>query len=316
MTIIDSSDPQAVIDDQLHWQLANRAVLTTAVVRELERSDNPAWDKRPRAALQALNSYLRDELGLASGRPNEGLDGLEVPQRLQPLIEEIRRGAAVCEHMRIMWTADTRAEYAGDLRKLTAALAEWRTADILNFTPVADRMAPDLAWDRTISRDDKYLLYMVTHHSLDIRKVGVTVSDRLETWRRRGWQLIRTIEFDSETALRAAEHFAIQQLDRLKARSGPRMESLYPNLDRNGRTEMYDPAFAWHSLDALISDGLRTSLAAIEPVPPQWISEPRKAAANKAWKHPNRNGTAAAEKAVITRRANAGGAKTHPGAQG
>ena len=59
-----------------------------------------------------------------------------------------------------------------------------------------------------------------------------------------------------------------------------------------------------------------TSLAEIEPVPPLWISEPRTAAANKAWKHPDRDGTAAAKKAVITRRANAIASGTNPGAHG
>lgn len=312
MTIIDSSDPQVVVDDQLHGQLANRAVLTTAFVRELERSDNPVWDKRPRAALNALSAYLCDELGFEHGRPDDGLDDLDVPTKFQPLLDEIRRGVVVCDCLRMLCTADTGTEYFGDLRKLNAALANWRTADALSFSAPTDWKVADNAWDRALTDEARNLLYMVAHQALDIRKIGITVSDRLDTWRRRGWMLVRTIGFDDEAALRAAEHLAIQQLDRLKARSSPRMKALFSNLDSDGRTEMYDPVFAPQSLDALISDGLKTSLSGIEPLRPLWISEPLKAAAQKAWKHPDRDGKAAAKKAVATRQQNAAASQEVP----
>jgi hypothetical protein len=314
MTIIDSSDPQVVIDEQLHWRLVNRAVLTTAVVRELQATDNPAWDKRPRAALQALSAYLRDVVGFERGRPDDGLDELlelDLPEKFKPLVEEIRRGVVVCKCMMMLWTADTSTEYTGDLRKLNAALADWRMGDAMFFAPVDAWKVPSKTWELGIANAGTYVLYMVAHQTLDIRKVGITVSDRLDTWRRRGWDLVKTIEFDDEASLRAAERRALQQLDRLGARATPRMEALYANLDANGRTEMYDPAVAPQNLAVLISEHFVEQLGGVEPAAPIWITEPLKAAAKKAWNHPSRDGKAAAKKAVATRQQNALDSEAH-----
>lgn len=144
-------------------------------------------------------------------------------------------------------------------------------------------------------------LYLVAHPALGIRKIGKTVADRLDLWRQRGWILIDEKSFTDRAALAAAERLALERLDRLGARATVRMGALFPNLDSNGRHEMFDPDLFSGGIIDLLGDAVGQAARATEPVVPPWIADARSHAALKAHEHPGRDQAAAARKAARTK---------------
>lgn len=146
MSITASSDPGAVEHDRAIWLLEARAVLTTAVCRELDASANPMGNRRSWIALIFLRTWIRDELGAEFTWPGDGLpklsdDGqivgspgsMTVPDDGQALLREIIAGVPACHSLAMTRTADTQRELNSDIEKLAAALAEWRTARDAGF---------------------------------------------------------------------------------------------------------------------------------------------------------------------------------------
>jgi len=147
---------------------------------------------------------------------------------------------------------------------------------------------------------------MVECAPLQLRKVGVTVATRLETWRRRGWTVVEAIAFGDEPSLRTAERLALTRLDQMSARSTPHMKAVFSNLADDGRTEMYDPIAFDGNLSRLLGADMGTDLGDSPALPPSWISDPRRHAAQKAWT----NGKLALKRSSAAKRAaGAGGSQ-------
>lgn len=307
MKIVDSSIPGLANEDAAKWLLTERAMLTSLVCRELESAADTI-DRRPRAALNALRLWLRDVMEIEFGYPDRRIDDMVVPPGCEDLIEEIRAGSPVAARFVMLNTADTQSEVNSDTVKLNDALAVWRKASATGFRtePVS---APPVPVES--AEDTTPLMYMVAHAELRLRKVGITrlasdgkpESNRLALWRQRGWDLVEVRTFEAPGQMSAAEDTALDRLDRMHARATARMAALFPNLEANGRTEMYDPLCFDRDLTSLLSPELGDKLDGVAPNVPLWISAPKSAAAVKAMQHPGRDNSAAARKAWLTRKA-------------
>lgn len=298
MTIIASSDPATLDAANAFALLRDRAVQTSAVCLELDSADRYA-DLRPRYLLSQLRGWIRDVTGIEYAIPSDGIDDMVVPEGGERLLTEITVGAEVCDALAMYWTADTGVESAHDAELIREALDRWRFARAQRFANI-DTTDTTLKWPGT----EKHLLYIVEHRELGVRKLGRTSADRLSTWRQRGWSLIDTARFDDVAALAVAESEALARLDKLCARSTSRMGALFANLDTNGRTEMFDPSSYRGGISELLGDPMGQRLVKTVPTVPPWIADRRSAAARKAWQHPNRNGSEAAQRAAATRRRN------------
>jgi hypothetical protein len=303
MKITESSDPTQVEASNVRWMLTERVALTTAICNELDSGDG-FGNYRAKALLGRLRGWIHDVLDSKSAWPDEGLQDLEVPQELQPMLNECILGAKVCKHLSMYWTADNGTELASDAAKIERSLAEWRAARAAGFTATAG--------DPQVSVPKGKHLYMIEHAGLHLRKVGVAESaGRLAQWTRRGWTLLETIRYDTLAELRADEAIALYRLDQFHARSSTQMKAWFPNLTPDGRTEMFDPTCFRGTLRDLLSPELAAKMQHVERVEPPWISEPRSEAARKAHLHPDRDQSAASKKAWETMRAD-GEAKDGP----
>jgi hypothetical protein len=115
MRLIASSDPGAVNLDHARRLLEERVVLTTAVVRELQRCGSSYSSGRPRAALNLLRRWVGEGYeAKVETHPSDGLDDMLVSEGAEDLMAELRAGAKICEALAMLWTADTRREFEGD----------------------------------------------------------------------------------------------------------------------------------------------------------------------------------------------------------
>ena len=115
MRLIGSSDPGAVDRDRARWLLCERVVLTTAVVRELQRSDGDYTGERARAALDLLRRWVGERYEAdVETHPSDGLASMVVPDGYEDVMAELRAGAVVCEDLAMAFTADTQRELADD----------------------------------------------------------------------------------------------------------------------------------------------------------------------------------------------------------
>lgn len=147
----------------------------------------------------------------------------------------------------------------------------------------------------------EHRLYLIEHLGLRLRKIGITSgASRLNKWDTRGWSLVETRIYDTFTGARTTEWYALRALDQRGARSSDRMKAIFANLDRDGRTEMFDPDVYDAGLGPLVDDFDRLAFVPSEFPPPPWIAERRREAALKATS--GRDNSAAARKAWITRR--------------
>jgi hypothetical protein len=123
------------------------------------------------------------------------------------------------------------------------------------------------------------LLYMLEQPEFRVRKVGITVSERLAVWACRGWTILETIEYTSDDQLHAAEAAALYRLDQFRARGSENMQALFPTLHSDGRNEMFDPLCFRGTLDDLLGDDIGEQLRSVERVEPTWIVRLRHEAA-------------------------------------
>ena len=107
--------------------LAERAILTRAVCRELLESSGRFDDQRPCVALSFLLQWIQETLPeslmiqpAAGGQyqrepyPADGIDLMVVPEGCQDLLQEIRDGAQVAQALFMLLTADTPSQAKGD----------------------------------------------------------------------------------------------------------------------------------------------------------------------------------------------------------
>ena len=134
-------------------------------------------------------------------------------------------------------------------------------------------------------KSNAFVLYLCEHAEMRIRKIGITRTRRLELWRQRGWTVLETIEHPDAPSMIAAEALALLRLDQYGARASKRMEALFPNLDRNGRPEMYDPLLWRGGLASLLSERVAEAVGHREPIAAPWVTESRSHAATKAMKN-------------------------------
>jgi hypothetical protein len=137
MRLAGSSNPSDVQRDTAVRLLAERAVLTRAVCRELSEAGRFA-DRRPCVALAFLLGWIVENLPesfrfrsaagtLAQREPraSDGLDRMVVPDGCEDLLQEIRAGAEVGDALATLLTADNPIESSGDEAVIRDRLAAY-----------------------------------------------------------------------------------------------------------------------------------------------------------------------------------------------
>jgi len=127
MRLVGSSYPGDVERDTAVRLLAERAVLTRAVCRELLEAGGGFADRRPLVALAFLLRWIQENLPESlliqpavggpyqrEPYPGDGMDRMVVPDGCQDLLEEIRDGAQVAQALFMLMTADTPTQARGD----------------------------------------------------------------------------------------------------------------------------------------------------------------------------------------------------------
>jgi hypothetical protein len=145
MRLVESSNPGDVERDTAVRLLAERAVLTRAVCRELVECSGGYAERRPCVALFFLFRWIHEnlpeslEVHAAAGnvylrepRASDGIDRMAVPPGCEELVQEIRDGAQVGDALAMLLSADTPSQVRGDETaisdRLTAYWAKHATA--------------------------------------------------------------------------------------------------------------------------------------------------------------------------------------------
>ncbi|HEY2882126.1 MAG TPA: hypothetical protein VGJ15_06820, partial [Pirellulales bacterium] len=118
--------------------LAERAVLTRAVCRELAEINGRFNARRPMVALSYLLRWVSEtmpealEFKAAAGnmyqrepRASDGIDQMVVPAGCESLLEEIRNGASVADTLGMLLTADSMLELQNDEATVRQRLAAY-----------------------------------------------------------------------------------------------------------------------------------------------------------------------------------------------
>ena len=128
LRLIESSKPGAVERDYAIRLLAERAVLTRALCRELLDSEGRFGNRRSAAALSVVLGwvvqYLPESVRLEP-HASDGIDSMIVPDGCQELLREIRDGAQVGEALFMLFTADNSIQKAGDQARLQQKLDDY-----------------------------------------------------------------------------------------------------------------------------------------------------------------------------------------------
>jgi len=111
--------------DRALWLLAERAVLTRAVCRELLDSGGEFYGGRPFRALAQLLEWVDSNFPESGPSPRCGLDAMVVPEDCQDLLREIRDGAEVCAALDMLTTADNALDAEGDKEAIAKKLAAY-----------------------------------------------------------------------------------------------------------------------------------------------------------------------------------------------
>jgi hypothetical protein len=128
MRLIGSSDPDAVARDRALSLLAERAVLTRAVCRELLETGDDYVSRRTRTSLLALLRWVATHYPASfrvEPRPDDGIEDMVQPAGAEAVVAEIRAGATVCSAFFTLLTADTLLQVEGDSAKLRSALDDY-----------------------------------------------------------------------------------------------------------------------------------------------------------------------------------------------
>jgi hypothetical protein len=146
MQLADSSHLGDIRRDTAVRLLAERAILTRALCRELADSQGRFADRRPCAALGFVLRWIGEnqpeclQYRAAAGnlctrepRPSDGLDRMVVPAGSESLLQEIRAGAAVGDALAMLLTADNAVQSSGDEAAIRDRLTAYWT---LHAAPV------------------------------------------------------------------------------------------------------------------------------------------------------------------------------------
>ncbi len=138
MSLVESSHPGDVERDTAVRLLAERAILTRAVCRELAESGGRFGDRRPCIALSFLLRWIIENLPesfqfrAAAGnlcqrepRASDGIDRMVVPHGCEGLLQEIHAGAQVGDALSMLLTADNSIQAAGDEAVIRARLTAY-----------------------------------------------------------------------------------------------------------------------------------------------------------------------------------------------
>jgi hypothetical protein len=138
MSLVESSNPGDVNHDAAVRLLAERAVLTRAICRELLEAGEKLAGRRPLMAMSLLLRWIVEtmpeclEFRAAAGnvrqrepRPSAGLEEMVVPPGCEALLQELRAGADVGETLWLLSTADNMAQQRGDEARLRELLAAY-----------------------------------------------------------------------------------------------------------------------------------------------------------------------------------------------
>jgi hypothetical protein len=128
MKLVSSSEPGAVERDAAIGLLVDRAILTRMVCVELRDGDVAFAHRRSRQALGQLlfwignhqREWMRGEPGA-----DESIDQMRVPSGYEPLLEEIKAGAKVCNALFRLFTADNGLQAESDRAGITKYLASY-----------------------------------------------------------------------------------------------------------------------------------------------------------------------------------------------
>lgn len=128
MKLVASSDPSEVPRFEARQLLLQRAVLTRMVCREL--MDKPeaklSRSSRADAALGFLMEWIYSQPQCSNfPRPSSGIDSMIVPDGCSELQEEIRDGAAVCDALIMLDSADTDSDWQSDMSRIEEALENY-----------------------------------------------------------------------------------------------------------------------------------------------------------------------------------------------
>jgi hypothetical protein len=107
MRLVASSNPDDVDRGQALHVLAERAILTRSVCRELLDSRGAFDGRRPLTARALLLQWVQGTFP-QSEYPTawHGLNDMVVPEDCEDMLREIRDGAEVCEALSMLTTAD------------------------------------------------------------------------------------------------------------------------------------------------------------------------------------------------------------------
>ena len=138
MRLVESSNPGDVDRDTAIHLLAQRAVLTRAVCRELSESSRGYADRRACVALSFLLRWIQENqpesfrflsaagtMGEREPRASDGIEDMVVPAGYEDLRSEIRSGARVGDALCMLMTADNPTQARGDEDEIRNGLASY-----------------------------------------------------------------------------------------------------------------------------------------------------------------------------------------------
>ncbi|MDX1945186.1 MAG: hypothetical protein SFU86_07255 [Pirellulaceae bacterium] len=151
MNLAESSRAGDVGRDAAVRRLAERAVLTRAMCRELTEATKGFSERRPLVAMGFLLRWIGENLPeclqfrAAAGnlcqreaKPSDGIDLMIVPRGCEGLIAEIRDGAAVGDALFMLFTADTMSQLRADEERIRDQLAiYWQRHGLPTRAPLA-----------------------------------------------------------------------------------------------------------------------------------------------------------------------------------
>ncbi|MGB3356838.1 MAG: hypothetical protein WBB00_29245 [Mycobacterium sp.] len=130
LRLVKSSNPDDVSRFEVRAHYTQRLVLTASLAQELNRDTQKLVNPRIGAAFELLAWWMRSVYDAADGdiKYTHGLDDPKLSEFAGDLAQELRAGAAVCEALTMLYTADKDWEYEGDAERLRASLRSYFAA--------------------------------------------------------------------------------------------------------------------------------------------------------------------------------------------
>lgn len=128
--LVESSNPDAVSRFEVRAHYTQRLVLTASLAQELNRDTQRLVNPRSGAAFELLAWWMRTVYDLPGGdiKYTRGLDDPKLSEFASDIADELRAGAAVCDALAMLYTADKDWEYEGDAERLRASLRSYFAA--------------------------------------------------------------------------------------------------------------------------------------------------------------------------------------------